>query len=408
MCKLKNLIKSIIASELIRKNELGRLVCRKIVGNTMMFINHDLTEHQQRILVSFVSPLHTNFNRDALYHPLYAQVNQILKCLIELNFSIDICDYNDLFAYKELAGEEYDYVIGFGKVYKEVLLSKKAKKSILFVTENLPEVVEKKYKERISYFKERHPNLPIVNVPRNDCFDMEQFILSDMAIVMSSDYNIQSMRKYIQEIYPINVNCLYNSAYTFDTSHIKGSKRNFLWFGSQGTLHKGLDILIDAFKQLPEYTLNIYGVPENEKRYIKPLLSKNTILHERVNVLSQDFIDKVVKQNVFVLSASCSEGMMSGIATCMIHGLIPIVTKETSYNSCSCIFEFDGYKVEDILKKIKQMDNLKIADLEKISKECQEYAKDNFLLSSFKKSMKQILPEYINQSRSVYNKSNKL
>ena len=60
------------------------------------------------------------------------------------------------------------------------------------------------------------------------------------------------------------------------------------------------------------------------------------------------------------------------------------------------------------MKKIKQMDNLKIADLEKISKECQEYAKDNFLLSSFKKSMKQILPEYINQSRSVYNKSNKL
>ena len=138
MCKLKNLIKSLVLSELIRKNELGRLVCRKIVGNTMMFINHDLTEHQQRILVSFVSPVHTNFNRDALYHPLYAQVNQILKCLIELNFSIDICDYNDLFAYKELAGEEYDYVIGFGKVYKEVLLSKKAKKSILFVTENLP------------------------------------------------------------------------------------------------------------------------------------------------------------------------------------------------------------------------------------------------------------------------------
>lgn len=137
-------------------------------------------------------------------------------------------------------------------------------------------------------------------------------------------------------------------------------------------------------------SLNIYGVPENEKRYIKPLLSKNTILHERVNVFSQDFIDKVVKQNVFVLSASCSEGMMSGIATCMIHGLIPIVTKETGYNSCSCIFEFDGYKVEDIINKVNEISNLSVNELNLLSCECQKYAKQLFTNISFKKNIQEI------------------
>lgn len=391
MKSLKEYIKIVVSSNYLRKNQLAQLICRKIVGNTMMFINHDLTQHQQRILVSFISPLHTNYSRDALYHPLYAQVNQILKCLIELNFSIDICDCNDIFSYRELSNEEYDYVIGFGQVYKEVILRKKAKKSILFVTENFPEVVVRKYEERVSYFKKRHPNLKVPNIPRNEYFDTEQFVLSDIAIVMSSNYNIQPMKEYIRKIYPINVNCLYNPAYIFNTSHIKNNKRNFLWFGSRGTVHKGLDILIDAFKLLPNHTLNIYGVPEDEKRYLKPLLSKNTIIHDCVNVLSQEFIDQVVKQNVFVLSASCSEGMMSGIATCMIHGLIPIVTKESGYDPSPCIFEFEGYKVEDVVAKIEAVDTLDLRQLEKISRECKEYAFNHFSLFSFRQNLKQVL-----------------
>ena len=201
------------------------------------------------------------------------------------------------------------------------------------------------------------------------------------------------MASYFDKMFTINVNGLYNPNYIYKRCHIEQNRMHFLWFGSQGVIHKGLDILIDAFRTMPDCILNIYGVPQQEMKIVQPLLSSNIFVHKTCNVMSDNFLTEVVGENVFVVSASCSEGMMSGIATCMLHGIIPIVTKETGYESSSCIFEFEDYTVEKIQEAIREVNSLSLKDIYKLSQECFEYAHRQFTLEAFRKRFVEIVTE---------------
>lgn len=390
----KKILDSILSCNSVNNNLVLKKIARKIIGSDLLYINHDLTKEQRRILISYVSPLHVDFLKDKVYHSLYYTVNQIISVFIDMGFSIDICDCNDKNAITRLEGNYYDYIFGFGKVYLELVKRNRCKSSILFVTENNPSVVEVKYNERISYFKKRHPEISVrSSIKRIGYFNMEQFEVSDYGIVLSSHYNAKTMASYFDKMFTINVNGLYNPNYIYKRCHIEQNRMHFLWFGSQGVIHKGLDILIDAFRTMPDCILNIYGVPQQEMKIVQPLLSSNIFVHKTCNVMSDNFLTEVVGENVFVVSASCSEGMMSGIATCMLHGIIPIVTKETGYESSSCIFEFEDYTVEKIQEAIREVNSLSLKDIYKLSQECFEYAHRQFTLEAFRKRFVEIVTE---------------
>ena len=158
---------------------------------------------------------------------------------------------------------------------------------------------------------------------------------------------------------------------------------SFVWFGSTGVIHKGLDILVEAFAKLPSKRLNIYGISKQEIAMIKPYIGRNTFLHEKINVMDNTFISEVVEKNAFIVSLSCSEGMQSGVATCMLHGLIPIVTKETGYESQNFIFEFSDYHLDSVVNTILHTSSLSIAEINRLSRLVYDYAHKNFSLISF-------------------------
>ena len=47
------------------------------------------------------------------------------------------------------------------------------------------------------------------------------------------------------------------------------SRKNFLWFGSGGFVLKGLDLVLDAFAELPEYHLTVCGPIQDERDFVK-------------------------------------------------------------------------------------------------------------------------------------------
>jgi hypothetical protein len=56
-----------------------------------------------------------------------------------------------------------------------------------------------------------------------------------------------------------------------------GPKNNFLWFGSKGTINKGLDLLLDIFGQNGDLNLYIWGLTKKSK--FKLRFRKNNILN---------------------------------------------------------------------------------------------------------------------------------
>jgi glycosyltransferase involved in cell wall biosynthesis len=125
------------------------------------------------------------------------------------------------------------------------------------------------------------------------------------------------------------------------------AKYNFIWFGSSGLIHKGLDLLLEYFHQHPNLHLHVCGPIDNEPRfknlYYRELYeSPNIHTHGFVNLKSELFLS-LMRKSVFVIFPSCSEGEPSSVINLMAHGMIPIVTKNAGIR----IKDF-GYLISDI------------------------------------------------------------
>ena len=256
----------------------------------------------------------------------------MLKCFIDMGYCVDVCYLDDYKTTQYILNSctndrGYNVIVGQGNLYKKAckLECNRNALKILFVTENFPLVVEKKYAERAEYLKQRHPKLDINCSPaRRGYFDEEIFTISDYAVIMSSLFNIEPMRAYVRKTYQINSNIIFNKQFSFEKNArleaIKNSKKDFLWFGSFGLVHKGVDILLDTFKDMKDLSIDFYGLASNEISIFNKLKSSNTKDCGRINVQTQHFIDNVVYKHCFMIMPSCSEGMNTSVATCMAHG----------------------------------------------------------------------------------------
>ena len=362
-------------------------------------INLNLLKQQKRILFCYTTKnLNISFEQQDIFHPNIYRVNQMLNVFISLDFCIDACHCNDMLALDYIKDRRYDYLIGFGKVFCEMAKSDNIKEKILFITENNPEIVNKKFNERISYFKQRHPNYKTNGFIRRDQFySIEQFNLANIGICINSEFNAQSMRKYFKFFYRINVNGFYNNKFIFK-KNISEKRKCFVWFGSNGIIHKGLDILIDVFNKIPDYTLNVYGAPENEIKYLRKEARENIIFHGKISVFDERFITEVSDKNCFAISLSCSEGMNSGIATCMLHGIIPIVTKETGFDYQPFMIEITNFRVDNVINTLLKLKEIDDCELEKMSLETYIYAQKELTLENFDKKFRLIFSDIINKN----------
>lgn len=117
-----------------------------------------------------------------------------------------------------------------------------------------------------------------------------------------------------------------------DTKDFDACRRRFLWFGSKGLVHKGLDLALEAFADLPQAELLICGPiaeePEFVNCYRRELFElPNIRTLGWVDVTSARFLD-IARSCIAVVFPSCSESASASSITCMHAGLIPILTRE--------------------------------------------------------------------------------
>lgn len=396
---MKRYIKEAVRALLLKYPQQAVKLGRFFGGKYQVNINLDLlNSSQKKVLLCYLHLEDVDF--DKVKHANYMHANQIIKYFINNDCCIDVCACSDIFSFEILKNKKYDIVIGLGEVFKRICKSQPTAKKIILITENNPIIVSKKYAERIAYFKQRHPYINCdASMVRKGYIDEDMFELSDLAIIMNSRYNAESMKHYFDKEYLINSNAFINSEYVFDRANLENRieqiKRNFLWFGSDGLIHKGVDILIDAFKEMPEFAINFYGLSTAERRLFHKLRVSNTLDCGRVNVQKTEFIDKIVNQHCFIIFPSCSEGMSTAVATCMAHGIIPILTKECGFEPNEYIIELGGWHIEDIKCAVKRAISMNNEDILNFREGCFQYARKNFSLEKFDSSFENIMDDIL-------------
>ena len=166
-------------------------------------------------------------------------------------------------------------------------------------------------------------------------------------------------------------------------------RRRFIWLGSQGFVHKGLDLVLEAFAAMPEYHLTVCGPiheePAFERAFEKELRrTPNIETLGWVDISSQAFVD-LAANNLALVYPSCAEGTSGGVLTCMHSGLIPVVTYESGIdvsNGKGVLIE--SLTIDAVKAAVERTAAMPEAELRATAKRAWQTARDHHTRDRFK------------------------
>lgn len=222
---------------------------------------------------------------------------------------------------------------------------------------------------------------------------------ADYATILGNDFTINTYRYANKPLFRIHLpTCL--TFPMFEDKNYKTSKNNFLWFGSSGLIHKGLDLVLEAFAQMPDFNLLVCGPIDQEKDFQEVYFKE---LYQTANIKTIGWIDieskefeSILKRCIAVVFPSCAEGGGGSVITCMQGGLIPIVSYEASvdvHDEYGVILK--SSTVEEIKNAVRYMAGLSDDTLNQMAKNSRSFAVTNHTMDTYKKRYTEVIETII-------------
>lgn len=178
-------------------------------------------------------------------------------------------------------------------------------------------------------------------------------------------------------------------------------RKHYLWFGSTGAIHKGLDLALDVFSQHTDKVLHIAGLSNSEKDFMdsfqKELSLPNIINHGFIDIASQQY-ENLICSCAFAIIPSCSEGCCTSLINCMCNGLIPIFTTQCGVDLKDYALEIKELTTDAVEDAVVRCDALDIASLSQMSNACRVDTRATCSLNNFKKNMNAILRKILSEA----------
>jgi len=312
-------------------------------------------------LVSYVTHPFTisleELDRAPHTNPLECMI--IVDLLLKKGFDVDVIDWTN----KDfIPKKRYEIIIDVNNNLKRfsVGLNKKSTK-IFYITGAHWKYQNDAENKRLNDFYKR-----------NGVYMEARRQLNPSENIENTDYATSLGNNFAKDTYLFKKNEIVSvplfSRVTFESpkdKEFKNIAKNFIWIGGGGAIHKGLDLVIEAFRELPDFNLTILGPVNSEKdfeKYYKKDLyeSENITFYGRIDLKTQKFKD-IVKKSIGLIYPSCSEGQAGSVISGIHAGLIPIA----SYESGVDVGPFGIVLETQTIEEIKQ-------SLINISKESEE------------------------------------
>lgn len=302
-------------------------------------LNYYNTNFRKRVLVSY-STYHFN-TKKYLAHSNNAESRVIAEIFHEMGYVVDV--FNNTYQGK-VDLDKYDVIFGGGDLMFKLLTSGFRGRSIYYGTGSHPwQCTLSSLKRATEFF--RKSRLYFENSLR---LQSQRAGLaanfSDVVICIGNDHTVKTFYDFGASKV-IGIDPSFYAQYSATVlEKTADANKNFLYFGSYGLLHKGLDLTVEAFRERPDLTLHVCGHLGNEKLFLESLNAPQNIhFHGFLDISSERF-HKLGRQCGFVILPSASEGTSTAVLTAMgVCGLIPVVTKQ-----CGVDFPDIGFLIEEL------------------------------------------------------------
>jgi len=227
-------------------------------------------------------------------------------------------------------------------------------------------------------------------------FSEEAAILdADSLIVLGED--IHKTYAKFPRVYAVNNLIPIDDHYNANQKNFKEGRKHFLFFAGSGNIHKGLDLLVEAFSTLDLHLWCVTEISNRFKEVYAKLLkaSPNIHLHGFVKFRGKDYY-RLMNLCNYVISASCSEGQTGAVAGCIVQGLIPVVTKGSSIDVGNFGVMFKNDSVREINRTVEKISKYPVEWHTKHSKKANQAGLVDYSYQNFYTKIKKAIVDTIN------------
>ena len=350
------------------------------------------------VLLSYVFDPFLKCNSDDIpvSHTKYWESLQIAETFLELGFDVDVNNYdNNLFFPKK----NYNIFIGSGNNFEKTAqrLNPDCIKIAHLTVSHWCYSNRAQCERLLSVQKKKGVTI----YPKKMAETNLAIEYADFATILGNHVTIDTYKFANKTVYPVRISTPVLFPW-MDNKKFDESRNNFLWFGSEGLVHKGLDLVLEVFSEMPEYNLTVCGPVSEEKDFERTYYKE---LYQTPNIKTVGWVDinsekfqEIINNSIALVYPSCAEGQSGSVVTCLHASLIPIVSIQSGVD----ISDDFGISLrqcthDELKKSITRISQLNKHDLEKMAKKAWEFARENHTRETFSHDYKNAITSILRQ-----------
>ena len=317
---------------------------------------------------------------------------EIVRLLTAEGFDVDVINWDDT---NFIPQKKYDIVIDTQKNLERLSKYLPAPTlKIMYVVASHTEFQNNAEKMRLKELKERRS---VTLVPHRTETSSKNIEVADIVVGLGNATTKETYAFAHKDIETIPI----SSTISFEKNPTKNvdAQKKFLWIGGGGAVLKGLDRVLEAFKDLPDLDLTVCGPVKQEndfnKAYHAELYETQNIHYlGRIDPLSGTF-QKIAETHGFLIYPSASEGQSGAVITGLHAGLVPLASRNSGVDVDDFGFVLKTSSVEEIKERVLYASNMPRQEFENLAKKVYSYANEHHTKKTFSLAWQNIIKTII-------------
>lgn len=335
-----------------------------------------------------------------LQHIVIWHCQEIVRILNRMGYSVDVVSYDDR---TFVPRKQYDLFIGhmglnFERIAQALPLGTK---KIYLSNTNYWDFHNKQELARFAALNERRGvDLPLI-YDRFLHYPEEGALCSADGIVGFGNAFTRATFRDFSPVINVNNVALADDHFERSNKNYESGRNQFLFYSGPGNIHKGLDLLLEAFMKLDDQHLWICTQLQEQFEAVYRIALRhrpNIHLIGLIRPRSTTFYDLVNKCN-FAILPSCSDAASQSIVECMNQGLIPVISRECTLNVDGFGSYLEPCTIEEIIKTVTVVSKYSSNRCREMSLKAHHEAVTNCSEAAFSRNMHQALESIIHGTK---------
>lgn len=352
----------------------------------------------------------TGTSQESLHHTNGREMLAIAQTLKDLGYNVDIVEYD---CRRDINYDNYDLIIGGGFPFTNSFSKLNKKTTTVYYSSG-----HEAFHDSLAGFRRMAENYSRTGKYFWDSMRfnyrglteiMTQEFLADAVITLGNQSNVDSYKKVApRQVYnlPLFYFKVLDPEKIIQARDISQAKKHFLYFSGGGLVHKGLDLVLEAFRDLPDLHLHVCasidsGMEAEFKKYYQHLLYQTPNIHTHGFVaLDSPNFSQMLQTCAYLIFPSCSEGGAGSVVNVLGNGgLVPILTKGIVIDQADFTVDIGDLTVAGVKAAAQKAAALPDTEILSKSKQCAAAIIKRHSLENYSLLLKNYLREIIAQSQ---------